>query len=286
MQNRKDAYQIITDRIIAQLEAGVVPWRKPWVGGMPKNLTSGKEYRGINIIMLMDGATPYWTTYKQAQDLGGQVRRGEKGTPIIYWQMVDKVDPETGIIDQVPFARYYTVFNACQCDGLELPEDADMSFTHDPIARAEAIIANMPHRPSMKQGVNAFYRPSDDTVTMPPKEKFSQAEGYYSTLYHELAHSTAHPSRLNRPLNAKTRTRINHAAYAREELIAELAAAYLCGKSGISPQTIDNSSAYIDNWLQVFMHDSKILVQAASAAQKATDYILDIDHDNLMKQAA
>ena len=264
MKTKTDAYQVITDRIIAQLEKGVVPWRKPWVGGgAPKNLVSGKEYRGINLLMLADGETPYWVTYKQAQDLGGQVRRGEKGTPVVFWQMLEKENAETGEMTNIPMARYYTVFNISQCDGLTAP-DEQTTFDHAPIKRAENIVNNMPNRPEIKTGNQASYRPLADIVTMPAKNTFTSPEGYYATLYHELGHSTLHASRLDR----------ENKNYAKEELVAELTAAYLCGQSGITPQTIDNASSYIASWLQSLRNDHKMIIQAASLAQKATDYIL------------
>ena len=264
-QTHKDVHQVITDRIIAQLEAGVVPWQKPWAGCEPKNLVSGKEYRGINLVMLAGGATRYWVTYKQAKDLGGQVRKNEKGTPIVFWKFLEKEDEEANEIKRVPMLRQYTVFNVSQCDGLTALDDEDTTFDHDPIEMAENLVNNMPNRPNIVIGSHeASYSPTSDIVKMPAKNKFTTPEGYYATLFHELGHSTLHASRLGR----------ERASYAKEELVAELTAAYLCGKTGIIQQTIDNHSAYIASWLMALRNDKKLLVQAAGLAQKATDYIL------------
>jgi antirestriction protein ArdC len=197
-------YERVTEQIIERLKAGVVPWRKPWDPrtGQPKNLHTGKPYRGMNVWLLGDGEypSPYWITYRQANERGGQVRRGEKGRLVVFWQL-DRVtkdaDGETTVEKRAaPVLKYYTVFNALQCDGLEIP--APRPFV--PIAPAEEIAAGMPSPPTLlHRGGTACYSPALDTVWMPPREAFAAAERYYSTLYHELAHATGHASRLNRP---------------------------------------------------------------------------------------
>lgn len=201
-----DVYQIITDRIIALLEAGTAPWRKPWnygAEGGPLNLSSRKHYQGINCFLLSCSpySSPYWLTFKQAQDLGGTVRRGEKGTPVIFWKIYEKEDPqaEDGK-KRLPVIRYYTVFNVEQCEGITAPvPDVTTWHEHDPIEAAEAVSLAMPNRPIVEiGGTRACYFPSFDRVHIPELFRYEQPEEYYSTLFHELAHATGHESRLNR----------------------------------------------------------------------------------------
>ena len=275
----KDSYQVITDRIIAALEAGTAPWRKPWAGGggaEPVNLVSGRAYRGfLNRMLLGLSAheSPYWLTYKQAKDLGGQVRKGQHGTPVTFWKWLERED-EDGKMKRIPFLRYYTVFNTEQCDGLEgkLPEAAaSPKFEHDPIETAEGIVAAMPNPPAITNGGGAaYYQPGRDLVNVPLAERFETRAGYYSTLFHELAHATGHKSRLDRNMAGL----LGSHAYSKEELVAEITAAYLCGQAGFVDATLDNSAAYIDGWLKALRNDRRLIVGAASQAQKAADYIL------------
>ncbi len=283
-----NAYDIITERIIAKLEAGVCPWRKPWAGTqqIPTNLVSGKPYRGINIWMLhMSGyASPFWLTYKQAAQLGGTVKSGEKGTPVIFWlwnhkPVAPKADETDDAVAQksAPMVRYYTVFNVEQCAGLPVSPASDTQNpdTHiDAIDNCEAVVKAMQNPPTINHGSGiACYRPSSDVISMPDRAKFTSAEEYYSTLFHELTHSTGHASRLNR----KTLTDIcpfGSTNYSKEELVAEMGAAYLCGITGIADRTIDNSAAYLHGWLQKLKADNRLIIQAAAQAQKAADLIL------------
>jgi antirestriction protein ArdC len=283
------AYDVITDRILELLDKGVIPWRKPWAAGaagFPKNGASKKAYRGINIFMLSAAgySSPAWFTYRQAVALGGQVRKGEKGYPVVFWKMFDRSTDSDDSSEggdgrggrKVPVLRYYTVFNAEQIDGLPadlaaLPEPV---AHHDPIEAAAAIVAGMPNRPELHDGgAQAFYSPSLDSVTVPKLEQFTQAQEWYSTMFHELAHSTMHASRLNR----REKTVIaafGSSDYGREELLAEFAASFLCGASGIAPATVENSAAYINAWKEKIKADRKMVVMAAAQAQKAADYIL------------
>jgi antirestriction protein ArdC len=274
-------YEMITDKIIEQLEKGTVPWRMPWNGyvkGFPQNFTSKKDYRGINIFLLKLAmrSTPYWITYKQAKQLKGSVKKGEKGYPVIFWKFLETTDKETGEKKNVPLLRYYTVFNLDQCEGIALPEiDQPETREFSPIERVEKIINDMPNKPTINHNeARAFYRPAADLVNMPKKELFISDAEYYSTLFHELAHSTGHLSRLNRESEAKNHM-FGSADYSKEELIAEMGAAFLCAESSIENETIENSAAYIAGWLSKLKNDKKILIQAAGKAQKATDYILD-----------
>jgi antirestriction protein ArdC len=281
-----DVYQIITDRIIAQLENGSVPWHKPWKAGMhgwPKNLISKREYRGINVFMLSCTSyeLPYWLTFKQAKQAGGSVRRGEKSTIVVFWKWLDRdvEDPNSGKTQQkrIPLLRYYNVFNAAQCDGVEakIPNlDDEPSEPFEPIGACERIVSGMPQAPTIHHGTTgAFYRQSDDTVSMPSRERFESPEEYYSTLFHELTHSTGHQSRLKRPAIVEP-SRFGSGSYSREELIAEMGAAFLSASAAIDNATLDNSAAYIDGWLRKLKADKHLVVQAAAGAQKAADFIL------------
>jgi antirestriction protein ArdC len=272
-------YQIITDRIVSLLENGTVPWHQPWNTGnqAPQNLVSKKPYRGINPFLLnsMHYASPYWLSFKQAQELGGNVKKGEKACPVVFWKWLDGQDKETGEKKKIPLLRYYSVFNVNQCEGIDAPTIEGATREHSPVQAAESIVAAMPKRPEIKHGLDrAFYSPALDYVGMPNPEQFKSAEDYYSVVFHELTHSTGAESRLNRKGVASGNQSFGSESYSKEELIAEFGAAFLCGTVGIVERTIDNSSAYIASWLQRLKNDSKLVVQAAAQAQKAADFIL------------
>jgi antirestriction protein ArdC len=273
-------YDIITDQMIGLLEKGLAPWKMPWSrmgGGMPVN-SQNKPYRGINIWLLMAVAAdrgytcPIWMTYKQAEERGGQVRKGEKSAPVIFWKWIEKED-ESGEINRFPFARYYSVFNYQQIDGLpEIAPAADDS-PFSPIEKAERFMDSMPDKPALKHGGSlAFYRPATDTVQMPAPDQFHTPAGYYETLYHEVAHATGHPNRLNR-FTLTDHTPFGSADYSYEELVAEMSASYIMGILGLEAETIENNAAYIQHWLGKLKSDRKMLISAAQAAQKAVDYI-------------
>lgn len=275
-------YQIVTDRILAKLSEGIIPWQKPWdvEAGAPKNLASKREYRGINSFLLgMSGfESPYWMTYRQAQQFGANVRKGEKSTPVVFWKQLDTTDKKTGDAISIPLLRYYNVFNLAQIENLPAKyappavESADRVF--NPIQSAAALVDAMPQRPQLVHGSTAaYYRPSTDTVSMPRPETFVGSPEYYSTLFHELAHSTGAAVRLNRPEITAGDISFGSHSYGREELLAEMAAAFLCATAGIE-MTIDNSAAYVQSWMRTIKADSKLLVLAASGAQKAADFIL------------
>jgi antirestriction protein ArdC len=275
----KDPYQVITDRIIAALEAGTAPWRKAWAGdgNEPKNLISGREYRGFLNCMLLSVAghdSLYWLTDKQAKDLGGNVRKGEHGTTVTYWNWIDRAD-EAGELKRLPFLKTYTVFNAlAQCEGLDgkIPDTTPPRYEHDPIKAAEAIIAAMPNRPAINHGGGeACYMPGRDDVKMPMADRFQAREDYYSAMFHELAHSTGHKSRLDRGLSGA----FGCHAYSKEELVAEMTAAYLCGQAGIVDITIANNASYKNAWLTALHNQRRIIVIASKQKKKAADYILD-----------
>ena len=269
-------YDVVTDRIIAKLEAGVVPWRKPWSGraGMPKNLTSGKEYRGVNVFLLhcLGYESPYFLTFNQAKKLGGYVCQGERGCPVVFWKWFEKED-ENGETKRLPVLRYYTVFNVAQCKDVEAPAIEVPERQHNSIEAAEQLVQAMPNAPEIRHGLRgASYNPTEDAVQMPRPEVFESGEAYYSTVFHELTHSTGHPSRLSRKL--ETLTSFGSRDYSREELVAEMGAAFLCGEVSILETNIEQSAAYIDGWLRRLRNDRRLVVTAAAQAQKASDYIL------------
>jgi len=273
--NTPDVYQIITDRLIALLEAGTTPWRKPWNGGGdPANLVTRREYNGINHFLLSASsyASPYWLTFKQAQVLGGHVRKNEKGTPVIFWKLLDKDSSE----EKIPLLRYYTVFNLEQCEGVAVPAGTEpKTYEHDPIETAEAVQLAMPNRPvvNIKQSGRAFYSPTSDSVTIPELSQYERPEEFYCTLFHELAHATGHQSRLNRE-GITGHHYFGDREYSKEELVAEMTASFLCGYIGIDTATINNSAAYIQGWIKKLRGDKKLAVIAAAQATKAANYIL------------
>lgn len=280
-----NVYEIITEQIIDRLEKGDIPWHQPWIGaGYPKNLVSKKDYRGINIFLLACSkyASPYWLSYKQCQDLGGHVRKGEKSTMVVFWKQikVKGVEQDSDITEKtIPMLRYYRVFNVEQCDGLEkkLPA-SNINPDFQPIAACEQVVSGMQNKPTIEHRENrAYYRPSTDMVNMPQNNNFVNPEYYYSVLFHELGHATGHEKRLARKDYAEGC--FGSETYSKEELVAEMTAAFLCGYCQIENKTIDNSASYIKSWLRKFKDDAKMVILAAAAAQKAADYILNRKFD-------
>lgn len=285
----KTVYDIITDRIIKALEAGTVPWRRPWAAmgsnQMPRNLSSGKRYNGINVFLLaseqMDKGyrSPFWLTYNQARDLGGHVKKGEKGTPVFFWKVYDKTaegtdGPDSEKTERRFVGRYYTVFNADQCEGLEkhLPT-VEPRPEFSPIEAAEAIVAGFKGPAIRHGGDRAYYSPIGDVVQMPNREAFESPEGYYETMFHELTHSTGHESRLGRFDNTRAPAPFGSEDYSREELVAELGAAFLCADAGISAPVLGNQAAYVAGWLKVLKNDKRAVVFAAASARKAAEMV-------------
>ncbi|MBZ5689963.1 MAG: ssDNA-binding domain-containing protein [Acidobacteriia bacterium] len=277
-------YEVITNRIIEQLEAGTAPWHKPWrvrgKNGLPRNLVTMREYRGINVWLLLSSGFPssYWLTYRQAQTVGGHVRMGEKGLPVVYWKFgTREVEDGDEVIEKPSvLCRQYTVFNASQCEGLRLQpaQPGDDKRQVQPIETCERVVSGWQQKPTITHGGDcASYSKILDLVRMPERKCFDSMEEYYSTLFHELVHSAGHPSRLNRSTLTDFE-RFGDCNYQREELVAELGAAFLAGYCGIENRTICNSAAYLANWLQVLRNDSRMIVTAGSQAQKATDLIL------------
>ncbi len=277
-----DVYKRITQRIIEQLEQGTVPWRKPWRSTLPKNLVSQKHYRGINAIVLAmtDHSSPFWATFRQINKMGGSVRKGERGTNVVYINWFEIDDEETGKEKKIPFLKEYCVFNIDQATGVNVPEEEPVTPI-TPIEKCEQITSAMNDPPDIEfnGGSRAFYRPRTDSVHLPNKTCFESAEGYYSTLFHELVHSTGHEKRLARK-GVNESTSFGSEKYSQEELVAEIGAAFLCGRTGIDNRTVENSASYIDNWLSVLKSDKKLMMIAAAQAQKAADFIFALDRTN------
>jgi antirestriction protein ArdC len=273
-----NVYDVINCRILELLEKDTVPWRRGWnvTSSMPRSLSTKKEYRGINVFLLgcQEYAQPWWLTYNQINERGGYVKQGQKASPIVFWKWIDSTDPDDK--QKVPLLRYYNVFNVEQTEGINFPELETTTNTFTPIEQAEQIIHSMPNRPLIQHmGNRAYYNHLSDTVTLPPQEAFQSPEEYYCTAFHELSHSTMAENRLNRKATIQVH-KFGDADYSKEELVAEMGASFLCGYSGIEQHTLENSAAYISGWLKSLRSDRTLLVHAAAAAQRASDYILNI----------
>ncbi len=269
-----NVYEIVTDRILTSLANGIVPWRKPWATQTPKNVVSGREYRGINVLLLSAAhyECSYWLTFNQARNLGGTVKKGERGTPVVFWKVSEKPD-DKGEIEKSFLLRYFTVFNVNQCQGIQAPP-AVARPAFNPIEECEGIVTGFADRPRIDHGGSqAYYLPSQDRVQLPPREAFSSSAEYYSTLFHELTHATGAVHRLARKSVVDPISFASH-SYSFEELIAECGAAFLCTQAGIASATIDNSAAYIAHWSKLLRSEPRWLVNAASQAAKAADLIL------------
>ncbi len=277
-------YELVTARIIELLETGTVPWKKPWISSEgARNLISKKPYRGINQFLLNCSpySSPYWLTYRQATDKGGQVRKGEKSTSVVFWKWLDQKaapdEDDNSTSGKVPLVRFYNVFNLNQIDGIKAPVEEQPANPFNPIEQAEQVIRNMPGRPIILYGGDrACYSPMLDNVKLPNQVSFKSPEEFYSTAFHELAHATGHASRQGRKGILEPSHFGSH-DYSQEELVAEFSASMLCGVAGIEQQTIDNSSAYIQGWLKVLKGDKKLAIIAAGQAQRAADFILSRD---------
>jgi antirestriction protein ArdC len=283
-QNVKiDVYEKITNIIIEKLEQGVAPWQCPFNRyGLPKNYESGKHYRGINSFLLnFTGKTPYYLTFLQAKELKGNVKKGAKGFPVIYYNFVEKEGENAGDeAKKIPFLKYYTVFSVDDVEGIEFDIPEGVKTANEKIEACEQIVKLMPNAPSISEYIGrAYYSPIFDEIKMPEITEFSTGEEYYATLFHELAHSTGHKNRLNRP-ELTEMSQYGDYNYSKEELTAEMTASFLCGFAGIDNGTLDNSAAYIDGWLKVLKGDKKFIIDAANKAQKAADYILDVKFEN------
>lgn len=275
--------EMINNKIIEALEKGTIPWKKPWKTIAPRNLATNHVYQGINLLLLSltNHASPYFLTFKQLQYIGGSLKQGTKGYQVVYWKVIeysrDNGDGKETL--EIPMIRYYTVFNLEQC--LNLPENKipKEEINFNPIETCEYVIDKYADKPEIILSSSAYYLRSRDIIGMPDKKVFTSIEEYYSTLFHEIIHSTGHEKRLNRHQDLLSEDKEDK--YCKEELIAELGNAYVCAHCHISPKTIDNQSSYISHWLCLLKNDKKLLISASSAAKKAVDYILgNISADN------
>lgn len=281
-----DLYAQTTSRIVEALEQGVAPWVRPWSTGadtLPMNAQTGRAYRGINVVLLAMESQRQgyfldrWLTYRQAAELGGQVRRGEQGSTVVFWRLKKlgatadayPLDREEDVPERViPLLRAYTVFNVAQIDGLPAKVTAVTKSAWEPEARAEELLlmsgATIHHGGSV-----ACYRPASDDIQLPPRARFPTAANYYATALHELTHWTSHAKRCDRQLS----NRFGGSAYAAEELIAEMGAAFLCAHCRIDGQ-LEHASSYVASWLKVLRTDKRAVFVAATKAQQAADYVL------------
>ncbi len=270
-----DIYAEITNRIIAEMETGIIPWQKPWVAsGGCVSYATGKPYSLLNQMLL--GRAGEYATYQQVQAAGGYVRRGEKAHMVVFWKFLEKEDEETGEVKEVLFLRYYNVFHIDQCEGLKAKHSKPLPQTTNANQKAESIICGYLKssgvRMTHQQGDRAFYRPSDDTITLPLLAQFHETSEYYSTAFHELIHSTGHSKRLNR---LDKTAFFGSEAYSKEELIAEIGASALVNVAGLeTAESFRNNAAYVQNWLQVLKSDKRFIVSASGKAEKAVALIL------------
>lgn len=285
---KSDVYERITTSIVGELEKGVRPWFKPWnaehaAGRITRPLRgNGIPYRGINVLMLWSEAmakgyvAPIWMTFKQALELNAHVKKGEKGSLVVYASSISRTetDTDTGneVEREIPFMRGYTVFNVEQIEGLPTQYYAKAEPRLDTvqrIAHAEAFFsatgATIHHG-----GNQAFYTMADDRVQMPPFESFRDAESYYATLAHEVTHWTRHPKRLERDFGRK---HFGDEGYAMEELVAELGSAFLSADLDLTPEPREDHASYIASWLKVLKDDKRAIFTAAAHAQRAADYL-------------
>ena len=273
-----DIYAEVTSRIIAEMEKGVIPWKKPWIAsGKCVSHATGKPYSLLNQMLL--GKPGEYVTFNQCQQAGGRIKKGAKSQMVVFWKWIEQEDEETGEKKEVPFLRYFNVFHIDQCEGLTakyiqplpaLPEDLPETKI------AEDVIYEYLSREGVKlaheQGDRAFYRPSTDEVVLPIRKQFISTAEYFSTAFHELVHSTGHKTRLDR---LEKTAFFGTEAYSKEELIAEIGAAALVNHSGLeTAHTLKNNAAYIQNWLTVLKNDKRFIVSAAGKAEKAVHLIL------------
>ena len=279
-------YQKVTDSVLLQLKNGTVPWVRPWSAtagrNVPQNAITHRPYSGVNAVLLWSAIShgythPFFLTFKQAQQLGGRVRRGQNGFKIYFVKKLDvpkKPDIQPLKDDdfrQVTMLREYTVFNVAQCDGspdsISNPGPAKVRNKDERLDLADEFVRSL--EADIRHGSEAYYAPGGDFICLPHWESFSNADAYYNTAFHELGHWTGHKHRLDRDLSKRFGTR----AYAAEELVAELCAAFLAAEFAID--TVTRSAGYIDNWIQLLQHDNKAFFTAASRAYAAAAYLRD-----------
>ena len=270
-----DIYAEITNRIVSEMESGLIPWQKPWVAsGGCVSYATGKPYSLLNQMLL--GRPGEYATFKQIQTAGGYVKKGQKASMVVFWKWIEQEDEETGEKKEIPFLRYYNVFHIDQCEGLMPKHSKPLPQTANADQKAESIICDYLKTSGVKlnheQGDRAFYRPSDDSITLPLLAQFREAAEYYSTAFHEMIHSTGHMSRLNR---LEKTAFFGTEAYSKEELVAEIGASALVNVAGLeTANSFRNNTAYVQNWLTVLKNDKRFIVSASGKAEKAVNMIL------------
>jgi antirestriction protein ArdC len=278
-----NVYEIITQRILEKMKEGYIPWKKPWIGSAGSyNIVSKKPYSLTNQILL-DHRGAY-ATFKQWQNLGGKVKKGAKSEVVIFWKMqeIEEKDEDSGEIRKknVPLLRYYRVIHVSDVEGVAYP-DPEEKFNTEPIQEAEDLLHSYLDREKislhiLQDGNSAYYRPSDDSITLPEISQFKLAEEYYGTIFHECSHSTMKKSRCDREEENK-RSHFGNAVYSREELVAEISSAAILNNLKIeTPETFTNSAAYIQGWSRALKKDPKLFVTASARAEKAANYILGV----------
>lgn len=285
-------YEVVTARIVERLESGELAWRKTWSGyGLARNYVSGKVYKGVNMLWMnffSPHSVPYYLTYKQAQELGGNVKKGAKAQQVIYFNMVFKDNNDQKLtaeaaaamgdgVKVLKFLKYYNVFNVEDIEGVDFKIDDLRLLPNEKIDRCERLVSGYPTPPQfqIEGGKGAFYSPSGDFVQIPPMEHFESAEFYYATFFHELIHSTGHAKRLNRE-GVAALDKFGSERYSLEELVAELGASFLCRLTGIDREPVqENNAAYIQSWLKKLKDDKQFIFKAVAEAQKAVDYMVD-----------
>lgn len=286
----KDVYAIINEKILEQLNNGTVPWQKPWhSGGLPQNLITKKHYHGINVMLLAMVGYEHnqFITFNQLQDVGGKVKKGEKGHLVVYWKVDTPSTEEEHVVPaeekRKAILRYYYVFNISQCENIPSKYLPTVREAQD-VPTCEVIVKAMPLCPKIQhKEQSAYYNPKEDFVNMPKKRSFKTDVSYYATLFHELIHSTGHESRLDRKTLSQMAA-FGSEDYSQEELVAEMGTCYLQSFAGITPE-IKQSAAYIQCWLKKLQNDRLFIFQASSAAQKAVDFILNV-HSDIEEQKA
>ena len=270
----KDVFEVVTNQILAQLNEGIVPWRRPWSTNGPASYATNKEYRGVNILLLQSNyESPYWLTFRQAQKMGGSVRAGEKGRPIVFVdRMVKEEKNDKGEVSfkVFSFLKYYTVFNWCQTKGLpeKVPEERD----NQQIPSAEELLRR--RGPCIDTDTEqAYYSPHSDKIYLPALDQFESSEAYYATAFHELTHWTGGAGRLGR--DTIRDYHVGKDVRSQEELVAEMGAAFLCQIAALdTSQTLQNSTAYIGSWLKALQNNPKWVLKASKQARDAVEFVL------------
>ena len=272
-----DVYAVVNSRIIKQLERGVIPWQHPWGdAGMPKNLITGRPYRGINLWLLnpLGYEKNYFLTSKQIKDMGATIKEGQKGNITVFWKWLEVKDDETDQSANIPFLRYSYVYNITQCDGIVETQIPMMEEKKNTLKECEEIVVHMPNLPKIKHKENkTYYNPLLDYVNIPKVETFESRESYFSKFFVELIHSTGHQSRLNRKEVMQQKV-FGADPYSTEELTAEIGACYLKSFAGLGKEHFENNPEAIKGWLEKMQNNRRFIVYASTLAQKTTDFIL------------